>query len=230
MWPPTDTALVYVFAKEPVPGSVKTRLSPPLDPEQAARCYRAFLTDTVERFAGTPGAELRVAVSERPAPFVESLCRRLGLQVCGQGAGDLGRRLERVMGVHAGESRPVILVASDVPDLPLAILASAVSALERAPVVIGPGHDGGYYLIGARGGPPPVFDLDTAWGGAGVLAETLGRLRLSGTDPVLLPEWPDVDDYEDLCALDARLAAAGEARPRHSEALLAALRDEGVGP
>lgn len=224
----TDTVLAYVFAKEPVPGKVKTRLSPPLDQEQAALCYRAFLTDTLERLAGTSGIEFRVAVDQCPAPFVAQLCQGLGLELHSQGSGGLGRRMARVMAAHAAEERAVMVLASDVPDLPLQIVVDAARALGQGSVVVGPGLDGGYYLIGACGAPPPVFELDVPWGGPDVLAETLARLEAAGVSPVLLPKWPDVDDYDGLRALARRLPQAADPVARQSLAALAILREQGM--
>ncbi len=221
MLPLTDTAIVYLFAKEPVPGRVKTRLSPPLTREQAADCYRAFLRDTLERIVEAAGVEVRVAVAERPAPFVEGLCAGLGLELREQGPGDLGQRMKRAMEAHATDRRGVILLASDVPDLPLELLESAAAVLKTGRVVVGPGNDGGYYLIGASTGPPPVFDLEVAWGGPDVLGETLARLERAGLAVELLPEWADVDDYQGLCRLAGRIS--GKRVPRHSAALIASL-------
>ena len=97
-----------------------------------------------------------------------------------------------------------VLFGTDTPSLPTRLLARSVALLRRAPVVIAPSLDGGYYLVGVRGPMPKIFDA-IAWGRPGVLSETVARLRRGGTRYALGPTWYDVDRWSDVALLAAHL-------------------------
>ena len=89
------TALLIIFAKEPRPGQVKTRLSPPLSPEAAAQLYHCFLQDILDEMARVP--EVRLAVAFSP-PTAQVFFRRLappGTNLFPQEGADLGERMAR---------------------------------------------------------------------------------------------------------------------------------------
>jgi len=198
--------VVYVLAKEPEPGRVKTRLCPPLTPQQAAELAEALLTDTVARLCA--GAAWEVVLAVDPAgggPILDALCVRFRLARVEQGQGDLGNRMGGLMARGHGSGRPVLLVGADTPDLPIAYVAMAVDCLSREPVVLGPSRDGGYYLVGAGSPVPGLFDIDAAWSSAGVLAATVRRLEEQSIRPFLLPAWEDIDDAGALLRLSLRL-------------------------
>ena len=109
--------------------------------------------------------------------------------VVDQGDGDLGLRLAR-----AAEALPVLLLGADIPGLTPEHLISAAEALGKAPAVIGPAPDGGYWLLGLARAVPGVFD-GIAWGTSTVLAATLARLP---GDTVQLPMLSDLDTPDDL--------------------------------
>lgn len=220
---------LFVFAKEPVPGQVKTRLVPPLTPDQAARCHRAFVSDTLTGVAmATEDARVALAVAPAgPKPWLARFAAQRDLAMLEQGEGELGARMARVLTTATGHGAACILIGADAPDLPLEYLREAFARLRSASVVLGPAVDGGYYLIGARGLVPPVFHLDAQWGGPAVLAETEARLCRAGLSYELLGAWRDVDRYDDLEALAARLRS-GETRAPASAELLAELVAEGL--
>jgi len=208
---------VAVMAKVPAPGEVKTRLCPPLTPEQAAALARCFLQDKVEQVAGVGTAAMVVAFS--PAERAEALRGLLPatVRLVPQPAGDLGARMDRVLTDLLAEGYPgAIAVGTDSPSLPTAYLEQACDHLlaGRADVVVGPCEDGGYYLIGLRAPAPGLFRA-MPWSTAAVLDETLARIERLGLRRVLLPPWFDVDRGEDL----ARLRASGApSAPGGSEA------------
>jgi len=219
---------VFVFAKEPHPGQVKTRLCPPLQAAQAARCHRAFAADTVARLSAL--ADVRVvlaATPDRASPWLTSLARRFGVELVWQGPGELGTRMRRCLARAGREPAATAIVGTDSPDLPVAYVREALVTLEHPGTVIGPARDGGYYLIGCRGPVPPIFALEAAWGSSGVLSETLQRLRDWPGGVRLLADWWDVDDGASLAALAARLDADA-ADCLATRAVLAELRNEGV--
>jgi len=194
------TALLIIFAKEPRPGHVKTRLSPPLSPEGAAQLYHSFLQDILEEMARVPEVGLALAYSPPGAhDFFLSLVPA-GTGLFPQEGADLGERMSRAFdrGFAAGFS-PVLLRGSDVPDLPGTAVseAQAVLAAGRAQVVLGPCPDGGYHLVGLPEPEPRLF-RGVAWSGPTVLGDTLHQARRLGLEVHLLPPWPDIDTYADL--------------------------------
>ena len=135
------TALLIIFAKEPRPGQVKTRLSPPLSPEAAAQLYHCFIQDILDEMARVPEVRLAVAFSPLTA---RGFFRRLappGTNLFPQEGADLGDRMARAFARNfAAGFGPVLLRGSDVPDLPAAVVseANAVLAAGQAQVVLGP--------------------------------------------------------------------------------------------
>ena len=200
-----------VFAKEPVPGRVKTRLAADTSPEWAAAVARAFLVDTLRRLANV-NARRVVAFAPREAEGFFGSIAGPAFERIPQSEGDLGRRMSDFCAtqLHAG-ARKVVLVGTDSPSLPVAFVEEAFAALDGADVVLGPATDGGYYLLGVRT-LPPVFE-GLPWGTAEVLGETVARLRSPDWRVRLLPPWYDIDTRDDWRMLRGHLAAlqaAGE--------------------
>jgi rSAM/selenodomain-associated transferase 1 len=194
------TALLIIFAKEPRPGQVKTRLCPPLSPEEAAQLYHHFLRDILEEMARVPEMRLAIAFSPRSArPFFQDLAPA-DTDLFPQEGADLGERMTRALaqGLAAGFG-PVLLRGSDIPDLPASLVSEAreVLASGRAQVVLGPALDGGYYLVGLAEPQSGLFQ-GPAWSSPTVLAETLRLAEKSGLKVHLLPHWSDIDTYADL--------------------------------
>lgn len=201
------------MAKAPVVGGVKTRLTPPLTAEQAADLYRALVLDQFEHLS-------QVADAERYLFFAPANAERLFRELAGadyayraQCDGDLGARMEHVF-AELGRvgHRNIVLVGSDLPALPLAILAEAFARLAkgRDTIVLGPSQDGGYYLIGMNRPAPEIF-ADMTWSHDRVLAETMVRLERLGLSYSFLPAWFDVDVAEDFQRLLALTAPASRA-------------------
>ncbi len=189
---------LFVMAKDPRAGQVKTRLCPPLTPDTAARLYRCFLSDVLDLAAGVPDVDPVVAYSppEAHAEFARLTSGRF--QLVPQVGADLGARLENTFGAlfQQGYER-VAAVSTDSPDLPAEYLREAFTGLEEAPVVLGPCPDGGYYLIGLTRQIPELF-RDMPWSTERVVPETEARARRLGAKLVRLPEWHDVDTAADL--------------------------------
>ncbi len=195
------SSLCIIFAKEPVPGQVKTRLTPPLSPGEACRLYGAFLADVLEETARIPGLECALAYASAGA----GECFRdlaPGVRQFPQEGRDLGERLVRAFawGAAAGFQN-VLIRGSDSPDLPGSLLLEARRRLASGPtqVVLGPSPDGGYYLVGLKDPQPQLF-AGITWSSRAVLAETLSRARGLSLKVHLLRCWQDIDDYAGLLA------------------------------
>lgn len=192
---------ILLFAKEPSPGRVKTRLAPELGRVEAARLYRAFLDDAVRTISRPGGSspELWVAPPSSVPWFSECYP---GVRVRPQRGRDLGERLRHAFGAAFDEgARRVLVVGSDHPTLPAALLRRGFRALTDADVVLGPSDDGGYYLVAIRAGAwPSAGELfsHVPWSTDRVLEVTLRRGRERHLSCHLLPEWYDVDEPSDL--------------------------------
>jgi len=224
--------VLFIFAKEPRPGQVKTRMCPPLAAEQAARCQRAFLADLVERLRSLGGVRIvLVAAPEGDAPWLERFAVERSLALAWQGPGDLGQRMQRLLERAVANGERALIVGCDSPDLPLAYVLSAFDSLSRPGVAIGPAADGGYYLVGSFGVVPPIF-TGIAWGGPEVLACTLARLEAAAVEFTVLPSWHDVDDFGGLRRLARQLRAAERGGADHGlpacARVVGELSDEGV--
>ena len=218
-----------IFAKVPRAGFVKTRLVPPLTPEEAARIARVCLEETLRRFPAEVPAEWTLFLDGEPEAWLRRTAagRRVGL--AGQGAGDLGARLARAFrGFRDRGARRAIVIGSDSPTLAPERIRSAIECLEDADVVLGPTRDGGYYLVGA-GVPCEELFARIPWGTDRVLAETMKRAAESGWRVTTLPAWYDLDGIQDLrrAALDA---AALPALGALLASLLDRLREPGEAP
>ena len=200
-------AALVIFAKAPIPGEVKTRLCPPLTPDEAATLHGGFVLDMLER------TTLAVATLHLPfhrylacAPssalvFFQIMEERQGVKLIDQVGDDLGARMQ-----HAFETmfekgyHRVCIVGTDVPSLPLDHYTQALALLETNDLVLGPALDGGYYLIGLTRAAPDLF-TEIPWSTDRVLALTQEKATTLGLKTALLSQWRDVDTIEDLHAL-----------------------------
>ena len=201
-----------VFAKNPVPGQVKTRLLPLLSPDQVASLYRAFLVDWCNALSSLPAIDLVVAYT--PPDGLGDLKTLIGEQAIyiPQVDSGLGERLTAVSRWACDQDYGTfLLVGSDSPTLPIAYIERAMELLESRDIVIGPSTDGGYYLIGfSKSGANrtiPVIFQDIAWSTEHVLRQTLEKVDSAGAKLGLLPPWYDVDTPSDLRFLRNHLFA-----------------------
>jgi rSAM/selenodomain-associated transferase 1 len=197
------TAIV-VIAKSPQPGRVKTRLTPPCSPEQAARLAGAALSDTLAAAART-GATRRVLVLDgEPGPWVPR-----GFDVVPQRGDGLA---ERLAAAFEDVAQPAFLVGMDTPQVTTRLLDAGLGALSRSDAAFGAALDGGYWGIGLRRPDPAAF------AGVPMSEATTGlaqRVRLAelGLRTAVLPPLRDVDTIADAHAVAAeapgsRFAAA----------------------
>ncbi len=196
---------------------VKTRLAQSLPVEAVTELYRCLLDDTMSlaRSLGNSLGTLEVAIM-CPASDVEELTRLTQgeVGVVAQKGEGLAAGLTSVFAHFAAASRErVVAFNSDSPHLPASVLGSAFEALTGHDVVVGPTHDGGYYLVGAKAAHPALFDGD-GMGTKSALEILLARahalqLSVGVTDPFY-----DIDVEDDLIRLAAELRLAPARAPR----------------
>lgn len=194
---------LVVFAKEPRPGLVKTRMTPPFTPEEAAELYARLLDDVLvatARFARR--LELEAVLCVHPPAACAALARRAppAFRVVAQRGRDLSQRMEWALAeAAAGGFAPVLLRGSDSPALDEATLAAALAALRDADVVACPDLDGGYNLVGAREPVPGLFDHPMST--HSVLDDTLANAAAAGRRAHVLEPRFDLDTAADLTHL-----------------------------
>lgn len=218
----TPANALAVMAKAPIPGTVKTRMVPPLTREQAAELCRALLLDQLEHLSRLSGVELFLLYTpESAAPLMRRLAPG-NFRCLAQRGGDLGERMKLAFtDLWRLGHRHVALIGGDLPALPLTFLETAFGhlAASAARVVLGPSRDGGYYLVGMNRPTPEIFQ-DMRWSHDQVLAQTIDRLSTLGIEPALLPEWFDVDEIEDLKRLEVLAEPATRDAVKRTRGLL----------
>jgi rSAM/selenodomain-associated transferase 1 len=195
-------ALICIFAKPPTQGEVKTRLG--LAPHDAARLAQAFLDDTIEAAGRLPWAEVALASTAAVAS---------PLPVVLQGGGDLGARIERVLGEALRRAPAAIAVGADAPALPERFLEQARAALRACDAAVGPSDDGGFYLLALKRCPSGLLE-GLPWSAADTCTRTVARLRERGLRTALLEPWFDVDRPADLEKLRGLLERGELLAPR----------------
>lgn len=206
-----DCTLV-VMAKAPKPGMVKTRLAQCLPSPAVTELYRCLLDDTMLLANSLAGVEVAIMC---PASDVDDLARLASntVRVVPQAGEGLAAGLTSVFAHFATGQQRIIAFNSDSPHLPPAVLEKAFEALATCDVVVGPTHDGGYYLVGAKTVHPRLFNGD-GMGTSTALEALLSRVRASGLSLSLVDPFYDIDVASDLIRLDADLRLSAPRAPR----------------
>ena len=208
----SDRVLV-IMAKAPRPGAVKTRLAPSLCLNAVIAFYRCLLDDTLALARSLGNVEVAIMC---PHSDVNELAQLAGNQanVIGQKGEGLAAGLTSVF-AHFAEDRQRRTIAfnSDSPHLPRSILEDAFEMLAAHDVVVGPTHDGGYYLVGAKASHPTLFARD-GMGTSSALDTLLSRARALALSVGFADPFYDIDVADDLTRLAAELRLAPERAPR----------------
>lgn len=216
------SSALIIFAKAPIPGQVKTRLCPPLTPDEAASLHGSFVLDVIERSTFDVRRSNRFPersrrnLEPRTSNFVDRFVAcapsashvffkiieaRHEVQLLDQIGEDLGSRMEHAFReiFERGYQR-VLVVGADLPSLPSDCYTQAFSLLADHDLVLGPSLDGGYYLIGLTRPAPELF-AGIPWSTDRVFELTRAKAEALGLKTGLLPSWRDVDTIDDLMAL-----------------------------
>jgi rSAM/selenodomain-associated transferase 1 len=208
----SDRVLV-IMAKAPRPGAVKTRLTPSLSPEAVTAFYCCLLEDTLALARSLGDVEVAIMC---PDSDVNELARLAGNEanIVAQKGEGLAAGLTSVF-AHFAEShqRRTIAFNSDSPHLPRSVLEAAFETLAAHDVVVGPTHDGGYYLVGAKAAHPALFDGD-GMGTKSALEALLARARALQLSVGFTDPFYDIDVEDDLTRLAAELWLAPGRAPR----------------
>ena len=206
-----DRVLV-IMAKAPRPGAVKTRLSPGLSPAAVTDFYRCLLEDTLALAQSLGNVEVALMCPDSDVHEVRRLAGKANV-VAQKGEG-LAAGLTSVF-AHFAQDHPRRTVAfnSDSPHLPRAVLEEAFETLAAHDVVVGPTHDGGYYLVGAKASHPTLFAND-GMGTNSALERLLSRARSLDLSVGFAAPFYDIDVAADLSRLTKELRLAPARAPR----------------
>jgi hypothetical protein len=193
------TSRLLIFAKNPIPGKVKTRLAESIGNSGAVEVYLNLLKHTMDvvRKSGLP-TQIWLSDRQELHPFFAGF----GFDIHRQEGNDLGERMNHAFEKSFRENprSPVIIIGSDCPELSADILLEASQKLAEQEMVIGPATDGGYYLIGLKQAQPELF-LNKSWSHPNVFKEALHSAEKLNISVQLLPQLSDIDEKEDWLRL-----------------------------
>src|SRR6202795_3354983 len=208
----SDRVLV-LMAKAPRLGAVKTRLTPSLSPKAVTSFYCCLLDDTLALARSLGDVEVAIMCPDSDVNELAQLAGNKASVVAQKGEG-LAAGLTSVFAHFAeGHQRRIIAFNSDSPHLPRSVLEDAFETLTAHDVVVGPTHDGGYYLVGAKAAHPTLFDGD-GMGTSSALERLLSRAQALELSVGFAPPFYDVDVADDLTRLGEELRLAPSRAPR----------------
>jgi len=213
-WSCSDRVLV-IMAKAPRLGTVKTRLTSNLSPEAVTAFYCCLLDDTLELARSLKSHDVEVAIM-CPESDENELARLAGSEarVVAQKGEGLAAGLTSVFAYFTeGRQRRIIAFNSDSPHLPRSVLEGAFETLSAHDVVVGPTHDGGYYLVGAKASHPTLFAGD-GMSTSSALERLLSRARALELSVGFADPFYDIDIADDLTRLAEELRLAPARAPR----------------
>jgi glycosyltransferase A (GT-A) superfamily protein (DUF2064 family) len=187
-------AQVIVIAKEPLPGRVKTRLTPPYTPAQAAALAEAALCDTLAAVGDTPVARRVLALAGTPGDWLPA-----GFDVIAQRGGGLDERIAWALeDAQTSLPVPVVLIGMDTPQVTPGLLAAAVEPLVSgaADATFGLAEDGGFWLLGLREADPALL-LGVQMSRPDTGSQQLLRLEQAGLSVQTVPALIDVDTADE---------------------------------
>lgn len=207
---------LVIMAKAPKAGKVKTRLSQNLPSSAVTALYCCLLEDTVALAKSLRSVEVAVMC---PEPDQDELAGLLGntVQVVAQKGEGLAAGLTSVFRHFTADGqRRVIAFNSDSPHLAPSVLDSAFEILTAHDVVVGPTHDGGYYLVGAKAAHPSLFEGE-GMGTGSALDRLLTRTKVLGLTTGFTEPFYDIDVAADLSQLAEELLRMPGKAPRTAE-------------
>ena len=207
MMQPGTNPVIYLFAKAPIAGRVKTRMQPGLSPQACARLAGRMFSQTCSTLSRHwSGPRVISAEPDIGHPLFRRLSRDHGFELEPQRGGDLGERMLHALSHGIARASAAAVVGADVPHIPGELVRQAEQLLQAGKEVVGPAADGGFYLLGLQSADAYLF-RGIPWGEGDVLSLLLERARTGGRRFRLLPELRDIDHVRDLQWLAARDAS-----------------------
>jgi hypothetical protein len=187
------------MVRYPVAGKAKTRLAASMGSEKAVEFYRICARQILREMNSLPTQVSKyIFFTDSPDHQNVEEWAGPGFNFKAQAGEDLGERLvnafREVFSEGAGKA---VIIASDVPDISADIVNRAMEALDCCDIVLGPSHDGGYYLLGMSKPHQELFQ-GIPWSSAEVMKRTLARAGEMGLTTYMLPALIDIDNFEDF--------------------------------
>lgn len=206
----TTRGTLIVFARQPLPGRVKTRLAATIGAAAARDAYIALAHTALDAAARLRDVDVELCVDgDLQDAQVQDWARRAGARLVQQGAGDLGARMHRALARGVAPGGLAVLIGTDCPGCDAAVLDEAFDALHCATetggpydAVFAPAEDGGYALVGVTRSVPALFD-SIEWSTPAVMSTTRERCRALGLRWLELRTLWDVDDEASLARWQA---------------------------
>ena len=191
----SDEIPLILFAKAPIAGKVKTRLTTHCTEQQAADIAELLMEASIQRACGAwPGKVYLSVWLDHSHSFFNKMLQSYPVLMIHQCEGDLGEKMREALD---SQGYPAAVMGCDVPHVSVQSLAAAHDSLVQGKSVIGPALDGGYYLLGLTE-PADALFLDKQWGQGSVLSDTLTSANASGLSLHELKALNDVDEWGDL--------------------------------
>jgi rSAM/selenodomain-associated transferase 1 len=208
----SDRVLV-IMAKAPRPGAVKTRLTPSLSPDAVTDLYSCLLDDTLALARSLGDVEVAIMCPDSDVKDLAQLAGKEVSVVAQKGEGLAAGLISVFAHFTEGHQRRTIAFNSDSPHLPRSVLEDAFTTLAEHDVVVGPTHDGGYYLVGAKASHPALFARD-GMGTSSALESLLSHARTLRLSVGFSDPFYDIDVADDLARLAAELRLTPARAPR----------------
>lgn len=196
--------LVILFTRYPRPGKCKTRLHPELGQHGAAQLHRQLVSRSMKTLATFsvrhPGAAYHIYYDGASAAEMKQWLgeHRFHRQ---QGE-DLGIRMAEALIAELKDCNSCLLMGSDCPAISPELLEEGFRALQTHDLILGPSHDGGYYLIGVNKASNAALIRQLfqgiPWGSDKVLQATIQRAHELHIQFFLLQTLHDIDTPDDL--------------------------------
>ncbi len=191
----TNNAALIIMIKNPVLGKAKTRIASTTGDEEALRIYKLLLNHT-RKITEATSIDRYLYYSdyiEEDAWSSDVFNKRI------QSKGDLGNRLRDAFSTLSEEYNKMIVIGSDCAAITPEHIMTAVKALDNNDVVIGPVHDGGYYLLGMNSYYPEIIS-DIEWSTDVVASQTLNKAKEINLSTHSIETLHDIDYHEDWLA------------------------------
>jgi hypothetical protein len=211
----SDRVLV-IMAKAPRAGAVKTRLASSLSPVDIIDFYCCLLDDTLALAQSLTDVEVAIMCPDADVNELAQLAGGRARVVAQSGQGLVAGLTSVFAHFPRDGKRRTIAFNSDSPHLPASVLEDAFATLASHDVVVGPTHDGGYYLVGAKASHPALFARD-GMGTSSALERLLSSAQALELSVGFAERFYDIDVAEDLTRLAAELRSAPQRAPRTAQ-------------
>jgi len=197
---------LIVFAKSPLPGHCKTRLSPLLGDIKACEFYKSLLSGCFKTISALSNTDISIHIyPDTNNSFLSQLNKKYAYEFLPQRGDNLGERMFLAIRQSLNKYSKVVLIGSDCPAIDKNYIEAAFHRLKTHDIVFGPATDGGYVLIGANKLDKRIFS-NIPWSTDQVLEQSLNQSTSAGYNAGLLQALRDIDTPDDYLYYQAQIA------------------------